>query len=134
MRLFLDANILFSAAKSDGAIRELLMLLVRAGHELCADAYVLEEARRNLALEFPDVIPALDAVIEHATLKSGASKVTFPSALPLPEKDQPVMAAAIRTGCDVLLTGDRTHFGPLYGTSIHGVRILSPAHAARMLL
>ena len=31
--MFLDANILFSAAKSDGAMRQLLELLVDAGHE-----------------------------------------------------------------------------------------------------
>ena len=52
MRLFLDANVLFSAAKSDGPMRELLTRLARAGHELCADEYVLEEARRNLALKY----------------------------------------------------------------------------------
>ena len=41
MRVFLDANILFSAAKSDGAVRALLRLLVERGHEAVADAYVV---------------------------------------------------------------------------------------------
>ncbi len=132
MRIFLDANILFSAAKSDGAIRSLLALLVRAGHELCADGYVLEEARRNLALKAPDGVAALDGVMQAVTLKAGASRVG--SALPLPEKDQPVMEAAIRAGCDVLVTGDRTHFGALYETTFQGVLILSPAQVARKLL
>ena len=36
MRVFLDANVLFSAAKSDGAVRELLRLLLQAGHECWA--------------------------------------------------------------------------------------------------
>ncbi len=49
MRIFLDANILFSAARADGAVRQLLALCEDRGHELWADAYVLEEARRNLA-------------------------------------------------------------------------------------
>ena len=48
MRVFLDANILFSAAKSDGAVRELLRLLLDGGHECWADDYVVIEARRNL--------------------------------------------------------------------------------------
>src|SRR3954468_13688134 len=48
MSVFLDAKILFSAAKSNGAGRELLVRLRAAGHILCADEYVLAEARRNL--------------------------------------------------------------------------------------
>ena len=47
-RVFLDANILFSAAKSDGAVRALLGLLLDRRHECCADAYVVAAARRNL--------------------------------------------------------------------------------------
>ena len=49
MRIFLDANILFSAARSAGAVRQLVQALQAGGHSLVADAYVGEEARRNLA-------------------------------------------------------------------------------------
>jgi hypothetical protein len=49
MRIFLDANILFSAAKSDGAIRQLLRNLTLANHTLVADSYVQAEASRNIA-------------------------------------------------------------------------------------
>ena len=49
MRVFLDANILFSAAKSDGAIRQLLRNLTLAKHTLVADSYVQAEAQRNIA-------------------------------------------------------------------------------------
>jgi hypothetical protein len=41
----LDANILFSAAKSNGAIRHLLALLREAGHECWVDGFAVEEAR-----------------------------------------------------------------------------------------
>jgi hypothetical protein len=44
----------------------------------------------------------------------------------VPEKDRPVVAAAIALSCDALVTGDRTHFGGLYGTAIKGVMIESP--------
>ena len=54
MRIFLDANVLFSAAKSDGAVRQLLTLLEKSGHECCVDGYVIEEARRNLVAKAPD--------------------------------------------------------------------------------
>ena len=51
MRVFLDANVLFSAAKSDGAVRQLLARLATEGHNCMADMYVLAEARRNLQLK-----------------------------------------------------------------------------------
>jgi hypothetical protein len=38
MRIFLDANVLFSAAKSDGTVRQLLALLIDAGHARWVDA------------------------------------------------------------------------------------------------
>ncbi len=51
----------------------------------------------------------------------------------LPEKDRPVLAASIHHRCQVLLTGDKTHFGPIYGRSIEGVEIHSPASFAIQL-
>ena len=44
----------------------------------------------------------------------------------LPEKDRPVLDAAIRAGCDALVTGDRTHFGAFHGRMLGGVAIHSP--------
>lgn len=135
MRIFLDANILFSAARSDGAIRRLLERLRESGHTLCADAFVIEEARRNLASKTPTALPDLDSLL--STMKS---LPTLPpdkkllAMLPLPAKNQPVLAAAIRGGCDALVTGDRTHFGSLFGTVFDGVSIYSPAEAAETLL
>jgi hypothetical protein len=63
MRIFLDANVLFSAAKTDGAVRRLLGLLVDAGHECWADAYVVEEARRNLMAKAPSRASVLDSLL-----------------------------------------------------------------------
>jgi hypothetical protein len=40
MRIFLDANLLFSAGKADGAIRRFIRLLQKNGHTLVADSYV----------------------------------------------------------------------------------------------
>lgn len=135
MRIFLDANVLFSAAKSDGAVRRLPDRLSEAGHECWADGFVAEEARRNLAAKFPDGLPVLDTLLSR--LRTGPIQPPDPAledALPLPEKDRPVLAAAIRHGCEALVTGDRTHFGRLYGKAIHGVTIRSPRSIAEALL
>ncbi len=134
MRIFLDANILFSAAKSDGAVRRLLTLLIDAGHECWVNSYVLEEARRNLVIKIPENLSALDALLSQLHLADIYSPLTVPkAALKLPEKDRPVLAAAIHLYCDVLVTGDRTHFGYLYGKTIDGVKICSPRLLAETL-
>lgn len=135
MRIFLDANILFSAAKSDGAIRRLLVLLAEAGHECCADTYVVEEARRNLALKAPGSLPVLERLVARinvAQAKPGDAEAEAMRSLP--EKDRPVLAAAMGLRCQVLVTGDRTHFGALYGKTVGGVVIHSPRSLAETLL
>ena len=135
MRIFLDANILFSAARSDGAVRQLLALAATAGHELWADAYVFEEARRNLAAKTPAGLPVLEALAARINIGGlFAQGAPLPDTTILPEKDRPVLIAAIHHRCDVLVTGDRTHFGPLYGKAIQGVSVLSPAMLANALL
>lgn len=135
MRIFLDPNILFSAAKSDGAVRCLLQRLRADRHALCADGYVVAEARRNLQLKAPDSENALDSLladIDVAPLQAGEPPPEVAAALP--EKDWPVFAAAVRLGCDALVTGDRTHFGRLYGTTVRGVTIHSPRSLAEAVL
>jgi len=135
VRIFLDANILFSAALADGAVRKLLALTEAAGHELWANAYVFEEARRNLAAKTPGGLPVLNAMADHIKISGmSADNSLLPDTINLPEKDRPVLAAAIRHRCDILVTGDRTHFGQLYGKTIQGVSVLSPAMLAETVL
>ena len=135
MRIFLDANILFSAAKSAGAIRELLERLHAAGHTLCADSYVLAEARRNLEVKHVEALSDLQSMVERIELTPFRPTELPPDAIDLlPGKDQPVLAAAIRLGCDTLVTGDRTHFGGLFGKTILGVTVHSPRSLAEALL
>jgi predicted nucleic acid-binding protein len=136
MRIFLDANVIFSAAKSDGAIRELLGLLEQSGHQCWADGYVIEEARRNILAKAPGRIPALEGLLPHLKVASTRSMdPAFEASLrQLPVKDRPVLAAAIHGRCDALVTGDRTHFAALYGRTIHGVTIHSPRSLAEALL
>ena len=133
MRIFLDANVLFSAARSAGAIRQLVYALHAAGHILVADEYVATEARRNVAAkagsEATSYLQALLTRIE-------VSPVQYPPTLQtnvlwLPEKDRPVLVAAMALKCDALVTGDRTHFGPGYGKAFDGVTIYSPAQLAQ---
>jgi len=135
LRIFLDANILFSAAKSDGAVRALLLLLQDLGHECCADPYVIAEAQRNLARKGAGATAALDDLlgrIEILPLRPMSGPNTQLEWLP--EKDRPVLGAAIAARCDALVTGDRAHFGIGYGKRFGGVMIHSPRSLAEAVL
>ena len=136
MRVFLDANILFSAAKSDGAVRSLLHLLVERGHVCVVDAYVVAEARRNLLAKGPGALAVLDALLPHLSVSAApaADPAQADATAWLPEKDRPVLAAAIRLGCDALVTGDRRHFGAGFGKVFGGVAIHSPRSLAERVL
>jgi predicted nucleic acid-binding protein len=134
VRIFLDANILFSAAKSAGAIRRMLELLLDAGHECWVDGLVVAEARRNLELKAPGSLADFDRLL--ARIRVAALRMPDPeldATLPVVEKDRPILAAAIHLHCQALVTGDRTHFGELYGRSIRGVAVHSPRSLAEEL-
>lgn len=134
MRIFFDANILFSAAKTDGAVRRLCRMLVDAGHECWVDDFVVAEARRNLARKGEDAEIELDTILArfHRAAAQSRSR-TSPEADWLPEKDRPVLIAAIRLQCDALVTGDRTHFGRGFGKTFRGVTVHSPRSLAELL-
>lgn len=131
MRIFLDANVLFSAGKSDGAMRAFLVQLKSSGHVLVADGYVTGEARRNLEAKLPNAVKDLENLMNHIETSAGTCGSLPQGMAPeLAEKDRPVLAAAIHHQCEILLTGDKTHFGPLYGRTVAGVEIHSPASFA----
>lgn len=133
MRIFLDANILFSAAKSDGAIRHLLDDLKGAGHQCVADSYVIAEARKNLERKYPSAMEGLDQVLAGVDCVTKVAGSVF-SESRLPDKDRPVVAAAVHHRCQALMTGDKMHFGLLYGQAVGGVAIHSPQSLAGALL
>jgi predicted nucleic acid-binding protein len=135
VRIFLDANVLFSAAKSDGAVRRLVRLLLKRGHECWADTYVVAEARRNLLVKGAASVLALDDLLDRLHVAPARAEGSLrPEANWLPEKDRPVLAAAIHLRCDALVTGDRTHFGSGYGRVFGGVVIHSPRSLAEAAL
>lgn len=118
MRLFLDANILFTAAHNPRGKAALVIELGQAGlWQLVTSAYALEEARRNLALKFPDGLERLDALAQGVRMSpdvAGADtlrEVAASCPAGLPDKDCPIYRAAHACRADVLLTGDLRDFG-----------------------
>jgi predicted nucleic acid-binding protein len=137
MRLFLDANILFTAAYSAGGAARALFDLAEAGCcTLCTSAFALEEARRNIALKASDKMADIEQLSSRVTLvpEAGPDSVAWAQTLPLPGKDAPIMAAAVACGADLMVTGDRQHFGRLFGKIVEGVQVASPRESLNLIL
>ena len=136
MRVYLDANILFSAAKKDGAMRRLLHDLRAAGHELVTGPQAMAEAERNLDRKAVPREKNWAALLPTIRCLPGALSGPFSGDWQnfLPEKDRPILAEAIASRSEILCTGDLRHFGPLMGKSLSGVTPLSPAETAQKLL
>ena len=135
MRVFLDANILFSSARSDGAVRHLVNALLTAGHSCWVDEYVVAEARRNLHLKNGHALSDFEVLLRKlkiADVRANAS-AEWAGVDWLPEKDRPVLLAAMRLRCNFLVTGDRRHFGAGYGRTFGGVTLHSPRSMAEAL-
>jgi len=124
-RIFLDANVLYSAAYLELAGLAQLWSLDDA--HLLSSAYASEEARRNLAADRGEALPRLKLLVEAVSTVDAPHGLRLPSNIRLDQKDQPILLAAIHGNADYLLTGDARHFGHLYGKRIEGVLVLHPA-------
>ncbi len=130
MRVFADANVLFAAAISPEGRSSILFFL--AEHRLCtllASAHAATEARRNLEGGYPDALERFELLMRRVTIvpEAAPQRVEWARQQGLPDEDAPILAAAVGAGADVLVTGDRSHFGRLFGRTLEGVRVLGLA-------
>ena len=122
-RIFLDANVLFSAAyRPDSG---LLALWTRTEPVLLTSAHAVEEARRNLPGD--DQRHRLNGLVGKCEIVTTPTGMALPEGLVLPPGDRMIFLAAMAAHATHLLTGDRTHFGRYYGRTIAGVLILPPS-------
>lgn len=126
-RLFLDANVLFSAAyrPASGLVR----LWKLPSVQLVTSQYAAEEARVNLMDDVQR--ERLNKLLATIRILPSMSSGALPNDVDLPEKDRPILLAAIEAQATHLLTGDKEHFGKYFGREIGGVRILPPGNYLR---
>lgn len=137
MRVFLDANVLFSAAyREAGSVRAFFSLAAAGVCILVSSAHAIEEARRNLGLKYPDCLADLEALLQSVQLAPEPRPATIDWALAagLPPKDAPILAAAVEGRCQVLATGGRSDFGRLLGRRMRGTLVLLPVEAIELLI
>jgi hypothetical protein len=122
MRIFLDANILFSASLSGSATRILFNAALEYCDECITNYHVLEEAKRNIENKRPNQMKVFNTLIKRI---KPSNRFYSTLTVNLPSQDVPVLAGAIGSRCTHLWTGDKKHFGALYNKTIHGVLIVS---------
>ena len=137
MKLFLDANVIFSAAHREEGRSQDLVSLARAGHcALLTSTHALEKARRNLELKSGGFEHRLADVLAQLTViaEAPAAVVEWAKAQGLPLKDAPILAAAAHARAELLVTGDTRDFGRLFGRTLRGVQVVALARAVDIVL
>jgi len=123
MKIFLDTNVLASAAATRGLCADVLRE-VFASHDLFVSKQVLSELERVLKLKFGVAQELIDDFI---WLLRQDSVLAKPSQLPgvsIQDKaDLTILAAAITAGAQVLVTGDKEL---LDLGRVENLKILSP--------
>jgi predicted nucleic acid-binding protein len=122
MKVFLDANILFSSSAKQSLIRELINV-IQANGTCVTNPYAVEEAKRNIKLKNFGSIQQLELLLTGIDITNTLA-IDLP--VKLPDKDIPILAGAIALKCTHLLTGDKKDFGFLFGEVVSEVKIVSP--------
>lgn len=129
MRIFLDANVLFSASNPSSNIARLISL-IQEQSEIVTSDLALEEARRNIQVKRPQWKKAFVQLSENVTVVP-----TRIMKLPvdIADKDAPILASATQSQCHYFVTGDKKHFGPLYGQVVEGVEVVTLRRIAEII-
>ena len=122
-RLFLNANVLFSAAYRERA--GLLRLWEISDAHVFTSRYAAAEARRNLSTQEQQT--RLDAILERTELIDEGDPRTIDDEEKLPKKDRPILRAAVLGKATHLITGDLAHFGRFFGKHLQGPMVMPPA-------
>ena len=122
MKVFLDANILFSSSAQQSRVKDLIRII--QNHGTCVtNSYAVEEARRNITAKEFGSIEQLELFLDKISINNA---LVHDLPVKLPAKDIPILAGAIALKCTHLLTGDKKDFGFLFGELVSGVKIVSP--------
>jgi uncharacterized protein len=114
LRVYLDANVMFSAALGGDSFVLLWELAYQRQIRLLTSEYCRLEAELNLERKRSDAYPALAPLLDVVEIvpPGGPDDVKIAESLVV-LKDAAVLASALAARADVLLTGDLRHFGEL---------------------
>lgn len=132
MKIVLDTNVLVSAfLKPHSKPARILRLVLQGDVQIIINEHILAEyfgvlIRPKLGLNLKEVQIILDMI----RLK-GAKAPALAEALQLPDSgDEPFLEAALATGANALITGNKRHFPK---KACKGQKVVSPAEFLREL-
>lgn len=126
MKIMIDTNIFISAALfPNGRAAEALYKALAAPYQPVVCDYVIDELHRKFQEKFPDranalksflntALPAIDVVSTPEAVVDVEDRIRDP-------KDCPILRAALSTGADLFLTGDKDFLE----SSVEDPRIIS---------
>lgn len=110
-RVFLDANVLFTAAYNpEGLAAALVMHQGTFRISVTISRYAVEEAEYNLSLKSPESLSRFRELLSQIDVLDVPLPEGF-NPLGLPTDDAPIFQAALATGATHLITGDKKAFG-----------------------
>jgi predicted nucleic acid-binding protein len=133
IRAFLDANVLFRAARSpsreNASWGVIELAQSRDDFAVLTTEYVFGEAEEHLQEKSPASLGQYDSLkpIVEMSPEPPDALTQHLRRLVRDEKDRPILAGAIYAKADWLLTWDYDHFGHLYGIKVYDVLITTPA-------
>jgi predicted nucleic acid-binding protein len=130
VRIFIDANILFSAADRASVTRELFTNTAEHA-ELVTNPHAWEEASRNLSYKKTEHLSGMNDLKKHLVITSAFGHI---DKTVLPQHDAPILAGAVGACCTHIWTSDKKHFGTWYGKKINDITILSSILLADILI
>jgi predicted nucleic acid-binding protein len=128
MRIFLDANVLFSASKEGSNVSRTVLALFKKA-EILTSEIAHGEARRNLLLKREMWLATFDQLCTKIVI---VPTVQLNLTVTLNHEDLLVLSAAISNRCNYFVTGDKNDFGHLYDTNVEGVEIVSLERLAQI--
>lgn len=112
-RVFIDANVLFTAAHNPRDKAAFIIELAASGaFKLFTSSYAREEAERNIVAKYPECADVFNQLLKSITVVP-VTPLSSPYPDILPAKDAPIFAAAVHCRATHLLTGDIKNFGSL---------------------
>lgn len=123
MKVFLDTNVLASAVATRGLCADVLQVVL-ASHEWVTSEQVLEELDRFLRTKLRYPAPARKDLCAWVRQSAIVAPIGKPPDVTLADRaDLGILAAALASGSDVLVTGDRELLGL---GAVRGLPVLSP--------